>query len=122
MADNYVYDWDFGEFYELDTVTIVQLLQKAMKPDSKEAFRKQLENYLDFKLYSACDQFKQLYDYMSYDNKRNLPDCHNKSGGLIKIFVSKITPSRYAEKVVQSWKKQSFKHVDEFLDLFFKQT
>jgi len=139
MADNYVHDWDFGDFYELDTVTIVQLLQKAMKPDSKEAFRKQLENYLDFRLplnytphvtnfkpfhralLTYRTQFKQLYDYMSYDNKRNVPDCHNKPGGLIKIFVSKITPSRYAEKVVQSWKKQSFKHVDEFLDLFYKQ-
>ena len=93
-----------------------------MKPDSKEAFRKQLENYLDFRLplnytphvtnfkpfhralLTYRTQFKQLYDYMSYDNKRNVPDCHNKPGGLIKIFVSKITPSRYVEKVVQSWK------------------
>jgi hypothetical protein len=46
MADNNIYDWDYGRFYELDTVTI----QKAMKPDSKEAFRTQLEAYLDFKL------------------------------------------------------------------------
>ena len=139
MADNNIYDWDYGHFYELDTVTIVQLLQKAMKPDSKEAFRTQLEAYLDFKLPSNYTphvtnfkpfhralltyrtHFKQLYDYMSYDNKRNVPDCHNKPGGLIKIFVSQIVPSGYAEKVVRSWKKQSFKHVDDFLDLFYKQ-
>jgi hypothetical protein len=34
---------------------------------------------------------------------------------LMKIFVSQIIPSSYAEKVVRSWKKQSFKHhFDEF--------
>ena len=90
MADNNIYDWDYEHFYELDTVTIVQLLQKAMKPDSKEAFRTQLEAYLNFKLPSNYTphvtnskpfhralltyrtHFKQLYDYMPYDNKRNV--------------------------------------------------
>jgi hypothetical protein len=39
-----------------------------------------------------------------------------------KVFVSQITtPSRYADKVAQSWKEQSFKHVEEFLELFYKQ-
>ena len=134
MADNNIYDWDYGHFYELDTATIVQLLQKAMKLDSnKEAFRTQLEAKLDFKLSSNYTPHvtnfkpfhralliyrthcKQLYYYIiSYDNKRNVPDCHNKPGGLIKIFVSQIVSSGYAEKAIRSWKKQSFKHVYDF--------
>jgi hypothetical protein len=31
MADKHIYDWDYGDFCELGTVIIAQLLQKARK-------------------------------------------------------------------------------------------
>ena len=138
MADNNVEDWDYGEFYKLNTVDILQLLQRALVPTSKKAFKKQMTSYLDFKLpsnytpvvtnfkplYRALltyrTEFKQLYDFMSYKNQANVPKCSNKPGGLIKIFVSKIVPSHYGEAILETLEKSSYKHVDDFLSDFYK--
>ena len=105
MADNHVFEWDYKTFYNSSTVEILHLLQDAMKPKSREAFMQQLTAYLDFKVpsnYSATvtnfkplyralltyrTEFKQLYDFMSYENKRNIPPCNNKPGGLFSQAI-----------------------------------
>ena len=138
MADNHVFEWDYKTFYNSSTVEILHLLQDAMKPKSREAFMQQLTAYLDFKVpsnYSATvtnfkplyralltyrTEFKQLYDFMSYENKRNIPPCNNKPGGLVKLFVSKVVPQRFAESIVNGMDKSSFQHIDDFFMVFYK--
>ena len=56
---------------------------------------------------------------MSYENKRNIPPCNNKPGGLVKLFVSKVVPRRFAESFANGVDKSSFQHIDDYFFMVF---
>jgi hypothetical protein len=56
------------------------------------------------------------YNIMAEDNTDNIPPCHNKEGGLIKLFVKKV-PFNYADEVLiilQKDGKKDWKVIDDF--------
>jgi len=138
LADNEIHQWEYHEFYQLGRTEIYQLLQNALKPTTMKAFEKNLVAYLDFglppnfvpsvtnfrhlfrALISYRTAFMELYDFMSWENKRNVPPCTNKPGGLIKIFISKIVPASLGENIVQGMKRLSkYTRIEDFLDAFY---
>jgi hypothetical protein len=106
-------------FYALDNKSLIQLLQKALRPTNVHDFRRQLDKNLSFslpkdykptvtnffilhqQLLSYRVEFEQLYDFLADGNiSTNIPKCDNKGGGLINIFVERI-PHDIGKKIHQ---------------------
>jgi len=124
--------------YAMTMKQILVLFQKTLKPRSANHFEAYLTRYLEYKVphgYSPNVQnfstmyfalleyrieFMKLYDFMSLNNRKNVPRCDNKEGGLIFIFLSKIEPFSFAKNMLKYLKFKHCKHIQDFLDMFFK--
>jgi hypothetical protein len=65
------------------------LLPPGYKPDPAN-FRILYAAYLDYKT-----KWWTRYLYMSTDNKHNIPECHDKDGGLINLFLAGLDQIPY---------------------------
>ena len=93
------------DFLSMTNTRVLELLQEVVRPPSLasflEALRVQIkldlpENFtlepFNFKmLYDAYLVYKEKwlirYTYMSKDNEVNIPQCHDKDGGLIHLYL-----------------------------------
>jgi hypothetical protein len=132
------------EFLSLSGEVVMSMIQKAVRPKSKELFVEALrvripvrypDNYrpdpMNFKiLYQCCLVYRsnwlKNFDYMRYDNEKNVPECTDKVNGLIGLFLSGLDQYSYAMNTYQNRMdhplKQTFKGVngfDNFLAAFY---
>jgi hypothetical protein len=129
---------DNGQFFQLTHEQLYNLMQMEFRPKDRLDFMKQLENNVDFEISShyrpTPEYFKPFYDalllYMSKfskvydilvlgirDDKTILPRCDNKTGGLVKAFVSKI-PYEYGTNVLLLLSENKWETLGSFLKVF----
>lgn len=130
-------DVTFANFLDLPQPQLLQILIDECRPKSMFEFQTCLGRYLKFRplpqgyIPSVLDfepmynnllvyrtLFWDLFDIMSQGNEHNIPECHNKDGGLIKIFLSKI-PAPYGQNLFQSLGTTRFPDMAIFLDAFY---
>ena len=132
------YEVDESDFYNLKLGTITRLMRMHVKPQSKQDFYYKLDKNTEFPelnskyemsvtnfgpLFEALTTYKKLfvriYDFLSMDNSRNVPNCDLKDGGLLACFVDKI-PFGYGRVVLQSLSLYKFDSVEDMLEKFYE--
>ena len=126
------------QFYELNMEELFTRIRKEISPSSKLDFVTLLQANVSFQLpdrykptpthfnpmYHALLAFRtdfiSIYELLAEDNDLNIPDCKNKEGGLLKIFLDKI-PFEYGKRTFQSLATDKFEDLYKFLTAFYKQ-
>jgi hypothetical protein len=125
------------KFLSCKAKDVIRLIQEECRPISKLQFQEALKKHTYFDiphnyvptssafkpfrdaLLSYRRKFLRAFEIMAQDNEENVPQCDDKEGGLIKIFVEKI-PFSYGKKIINSWaKKRRFPDIYAFLKKFF---
>jgi hypothetical protein len=101
------------EFYALPNSEVLYMIQKAVRPKTKPEFVEALRHRIPVEfppnykpdttnfrvLYDAYTKyrimFSKKFDYMSYRNEKNVPECHDKDTGLIGLFLNGIDQFAY---------------------------
>ena len=126
-------------FYRLETEDLFARLRKEIRPFSKLDFQTKLQKNVNFEIssgykptptnflpmYNALLAFRTdflyVYELMAEDNADNVPECKNKEGGLIKIFLDKI-PFEYGKRTFQLLSSdQKYSDIHVFLKAFYTQ-
>ena len=116
---------------------LYNILRTFVTPDSKVEFSTLLEASVEFNIrssykptaeyfrpfYDALLEFRivfvKTYELLATDNADNIPECRNKEGGLICIFINKI-PFMYGTRVLQELNKKKVEEsVYAFLTEFY---
>ena len=137
-ARNAGYEVDESDFYNLKLATITRLMRMHAKPQSKQEFYFKLDKNTEFPilnpkyevtvtnfgpLFEALTIYKKsfmrIYDFLSVDNSKNVPNCDLKDGGLLACFVDKI-PFNYGRGVLQVLEMYRFDNVEDMLEKFFE--
>jgi hypothetical protein len=63
--------------------------------------------------------FTLIFDILAERNEHNIPQISNKKGGLIKLFIEKISIGDYAENVLKTLGTDKFDDMLDFIDRFF---
>jgi hypothetical protein len=127
------------KFYQQSTIELLRMLMKEVKPRSVLEFQHALQEHVYFgsfpkgyvadivnfePMYNALLAYKarflQAYEVLAEDNDSNVPECNNKDGGLIKIFLSKI-PFDYGNRKYKEMKCPKCDNIYRFLTLFYAQ-
>jgi len=114
------------KFYRLSTSELLSMTQSMVQPLNKSEFAEKLDKYTVFEVPSSYhptptnfkpfykalllhrENYLKLYEFMSENNEKNIPDCKNKDKGLIKIFLNKI-PHEYGNRVFLQLDESQFK-------------
>jgi hypothetical protein len=101
------------QYLALDHSDLLDRIQKLVRPSSKADFLIALRRRVPLSLppgykpdpanfrilYAAYLDYKTKwwtrYLYMSTDNKHNIPECHDKDGGLINLFLAGLDQIPY---------------------------
>jgi hypothetical protein len=123
-------------FHALSDLEVYNLIRKMVIPQTKLEFQIQLKRYAPFELpssykHTAADfkpfyntllayrkSFLSVYELMADDNEDCIPDCKNKEGGLIKIFIDKI-PYEYGTRLISTMTDTKFGDLHVFLKRFY---
>jgi len=124
-------------FYKLESSHLRKYIQKAIRPTDRLMFASQLSDALSFwtpdsftlsilnfqdfftRLCTYRRDFEEVYDFLAYHNKDNIPRLDNKDNGLVKIFLSKI-PTEYGNNVLHQLSKTKFDNLTDFFDSFYE--
>lgn len=125
------------QYHTMSNEVLLELLRRLVMPKSKLEFREQLIRNIDFEVpssfkHSAADfkpfynalllyqkVFLRFYEVMAPNNMENIPDCKNKEGGLIKIFIDKI-PYEFGTRTYQTLADTRFNDIYAFLKAFYE--
>ncbi len=123
-------------FYMLTNEQLITLIQTHVRPKTTLEFLRVLRDYLEFKyegrdapsptsflpFYTSLllyrDDFYKLYDVISARNDHIIPPCNDKEGGLIKLFIEKIS-FNYGKLLYRSLKQTKFDDINDFIDDFY---
>lgn len=126
------------DFYQLRISTVFKLILREISPTSELSFYKLIDRHVEFttppKYIPSLSDFKPFYDALlvyrktfervldalSYRNKDNIPPINNKEGGLIKLFLDKITFD-YGKLTFRALRDTKFKSFQKFLKAFYKE-
>jgi hypothetical protein len=132
-----VHNLKMEQFLVFKTKQVIRVLQSECRPVSVLEFQKKLRKHTyfdlpahyipkpsDFRIFHDAlllyrNKFLRAFEVMAADNEENIPECTNKEGGLIKIFVEKI-PYSYGKNIVQSFMVTKFHDLYAFLKKFYK--
>lgn len=121
-----------NKLMQLDDVDLYNKLRHFVLPDSKVEFSALLGASIEFNIrasykpsaeyfrpfYDALLEYRivfiKTYELLATDNLENVPECRNKEGGLISIFINKI-PFLYGTRVLQELNK---KKIEETVYIF----
>ena len=125
------------QLMQLSDDELYNKIRKFVLPDSKVEFSTSLGASVEFNIRSSYkpspEYFRPFYDallefrivfiktfeLLAADNTDNVPECRNKEGGLIGIFVNKI-PFLYGTRVLQELNKKKIEEsVYTFLAEFY---
>ncbi len=125
------------ELMQLSDDELYNKIRKFVLPDSKVEFSTSLGASVEFNIrasykptaeyfrpfYDALLEFRivfiKTYELLATDNTENVPECRNKEGGIISIFVNKI-PFLYGTRVLQELNKKKIEEsVYTFLAEFY---
>ena len=123
-------------FYMLTNEQLITLIQTHVRPKTTLEFLRVLRDYLEFKyegrdapsptsflpFYTSLllyrDDFYKLYDVISARNDHIIPPSTDKEGGLIKLFIEKIS-FNYGKLLYRSLKQTKFDDINDFIDDFY---
>lgn len=124
------------QFFNLANDQIRKLVQKSIRPTDRHMFAKQLTdavffksndkfvptviNFQDFftRLSTFRREFEDVFEFLSFNNSKNIPRLDNKDDGIIRVFISKI-PADYGNRVYQQLPSTKFDVLSDFLEAFF---
>ena len=126
-------------FYALNNLPLIQLMQKALRPTDVIDFTKKLEKNIRFELPSGYrpsvtnfmpfhqgmlmyrQLFTRIFEFLSEGNdKYNIPKADDKEGGSINIFLSKI-PFRIGQRMYRNLNQRRFDDIFIFLEVYYNQ-
>ena len=109
-----------------------------MKPENKMDFEFKLKKNLDFPImlpnyelsvtnfgpfYEALVIYKKaflrVFNFLSVDNRINVPPCNMKDGGILLCFVNKI-PFEYGRIVLKTLAVTNFDSAEEMIVRFYE--
>jgi hypothetical protein len=124
-------------FYALSNEQLIQLIQTHVRPRTTIEFLKVLRDSLEFK-YDSKDaptptkfsafytslllyrsEFSNLYDVIAAHNDHIIPPCNEKDGGLIKLFIEKISFD-YGKLLYRSLRKTKYSDIHDFIEDFYE--
>lgn len=126
-----------SKFFALDDLELFRLACAYIQPVSKVDFYTKLDRNVEFTLrsnywpsperfrpfYDALllykNDFLKVYEVLAFKGQDNLPDCKNKSKGLIKCFLDKI-PYEYGHNVNTNFASAQFADIYEFIKRFYE--
>ena len=124
LISRYAPELTLERFHKLTHTEICLLAQDVVKPQSELAFLKSLKdnatfpdlppsyvpsvtNFMPF--YRAIliykTRFMRVYEFLASNNDNNVPPCHNKEGGIIKLFLEAL-PHEFGKRVWQHINRQ----------------
>jgi hypothetical protein len=123
------------EFMTYSAPMILTILQRMSRPLKVEQFYKKLDENLSFEysvrrlptptnfddFYNSLllyrKNFTDLFQFLAADNSKMVPECKNKPGGLIMLFLSKI-PYEFGKNVHREMRDPKFADINLYVDAF----
>ena len=135
MSRNYI--MDSGLFFKLPNRSLAKLIQKTVRPVSKNLFaeilaksvkwsnnpngrRLSVLSYQDYydRLLTLRREFQEKFDFLASGNSEHIPKCVKDSTGLIGIFLN-ACPGMYAKNVFADLEFQKYASLEKFFDAFY---
>lgn len=124
-------------FYNLSDDDLFDRVRSLIRPKTTNDFIEKMRRNVDFSISAHYKptpsdfgmflssllvyrrNFHQLYDTLAANNAANIPECRNKEGFLLKVFIEKI-PYEYGERTFLLLKKNTFDNIHSFFQAWDK--
>jgi hypothetical protein len=125
------------EFFKLDSLELIRLIQRYLRPRDVIEFSSKLKKNVSFKFrddgvkpledfgkfYEAMLvfnlRFRSVYDFLRRNNASHCPPCNNKEGGLLRDYLDMI-PDQYGKNVFKSLRAKEYNSYSDFEVAFMK--
>lgn len=126
-----------GRFYNLSDDELFDRARSLIRPKTTNDFIEKMRRNVEFSISAHYKptpsdfgmflssllvyrrNFHQLYDTLAANNAINIPECRNKEGFLLKVYLEKI-PYEYGERTFLLLKKTVFDNIHVFFQAWDK--